>query len=296
MPPLTLSLRYNNPRWNIVFTSYDDYGITKWLANWQHDGSSILIVRDDTYTFLEYNYTDAITGVGAAAFHAVDSSGAHHVLEPTGPSDPNGGLNPQMESIDATGLQLASGFVSANGLLYVPVIDSQGIRHLAPLIKQDDTTGIQLPGPLLTVQNGFRETTQDPSGNVITPQVTLNGSMITVNGWVDAIGRFIPAPNQHLDLNTSPASYCETLNFPATNGGTPPLPFFYNSATLQSPVLTPFARFTAPKWSTILPRLTLPNLTRRLFYHHNVCDISSVTLPTGGVISYTWAKIGRAHV
>src|SRR5258708_2459026 len=106
MPPLTLSLRYDQPRWNIVVNPYEYWGTTRYIATWQHDGSSILIVRDDTYTFLEYNYTDAITGVGAAAFHAVDSSGAHHVLEPTGPSDPNGVLNPQMESIDATGLHL----------------------------------------------------------------------------------------------------------------------------------------------------------------------------------------------
>src|SRR5258707_2263578 len=190
MPPLTLSLRYNNPRWNIVFNPYDYWGTTRYIATWQHDGSSIVIVRDDTYSALEYDYTDAITGVGAAAFHAVDSSGAHHVLEPTGASDPNAGLNTQMESIDATGLQLATGFVSAPQILYVPVIDPRGIRHLAPLIKQDDTTGIQSPSPLSTIQNGFTEITQDPSGNAITPQVTSpDGVTPKVTGWVDSIGR-----------------------------------------------------------------------------------------------------------
>jgi hypothetical protein len=67
MPPLTLSLRYNNPRWNLVFTPFDDYGITKWHANWQHDGSSIRIARDDAYSVFEYDYTDPNHGLWSAS-------------------------------------------------------------------------------------------------------------------------------------------------------------------------------------------------------------------------------------
>src|SRR5258708_20073264 len=110
--------------------------------------------------------------------------------------------------------------------------------------------------------------------------------MLTVNGWVDAIGRFIPAPNHHPDLNTSPASYCETLNFPATNGGTAPLTFCYTSVTLQSPFSVPWAGFTAPKWSTWLSSITLPNGTSWLFNYNSVGELASITLPTGGAISY----------
>src|SRR5215470_16388509 len=63
LPPFTLSLRYNNPRWIVHYNSYVYLdGSIHYAAYWEHDGSSIFIVRDNAYITTSYNYTDPNTG------------------------------------------------------------------------------------------------------------------------------------------------------------------------------------------------------------------------------------------
>src|SRR6266404_3104033 len=101
----------------------------------------------------------------------------------------------------------AAGIVTGgNGQGYVPVIDAQGIKHLTAFISNSMNDPPLFP----LYENGFLDITQDPNGNVITPQVTYTGGSFNVTGWVDTIGRFIPAPRQPLNVYGSPASYCET--------------------------------------------------------------------------------------
>jgi YD repeat-containing protein len=294
MPPLSLSLRYNNPRWTVIHTNcYLYYGENVCHSYWQHDGSSITVVRDDAYAVLTYGYTDPNNGYATQAFDALDSSGAQHVLEPTGPLDPNNVWNVPRESIDATGLQLAAGPTagppSPDDLAHVPIIDPHGIRHFAPVIDPTIADPQSPVGFLIRQdENGFLETTQDPSGNVITPQITnTGGASYNMSGWIDTIGRSIPAP--HLNANLS---YCETLNFPAVNGGTAPLMFCYTyPSSFASPFTPVWAPAAFPPYASVwLTSITLPNGTGWVFTYNSFAELSSITLPTGGVISYTWAN------
>ncbi|HTC93269.1 MAG TPA: RHS repeat-associated core domain-containing protein [Terriglobales bacterium] len=280
LPPFTLYLRYNNPRWNIGFDTAINTNQTIYYAYWEHDSSSVEIVRDNTYTEATYNYTDPVSGlVTASATHAIDASGAHHVLETTG--DPN--TSSTMESIDGTGLAFAT---IAGGL-----IDASGISHSGVSYDPTDMSNYNR-----TMTNGFGETTKDPMGNVITPQISrtppLNFGSSNVTGWIDSVGRHIPAPHPPA---FSTASYCETVNFPGVNGGTTPIQFCYTLYILQSPFNVPWAGFSNPSNSTWLTSINFQNGTRWGFDYDIYGELQTITTPTGGTISYTWANTASCN-
>jgi RHS repeat-associated protein len=284
LPPFTLSLRYNNPRWTVIHTDcFLYYGNTYCHSYWQHNGAAILIVRDDAYVISILNYTDPVTGYATSATHAVDSSGAHHVMETTG--DPTNWSGPR-ESIDASGIKLESGvWIGPDGQSYGTLIDRHGITHTTAYVSEDLNSD-SLPN-LPTYANGFLDSTKDPNGNAITAQVTnTGGASFNVSGWIDTVGRLIPAPHQYANR-----SYCETLNFPVVNGGTAPITFCYSSPSLQSPFSVPWAPAAYPPYqANWLTSITLQNGTSWQFNYNSFGELSSVTLPTGGVISYTWAN------
>src|SRR6266704_1516336 len=134
MPPLSLSLRFNNPRWStkFVYLGMDDYGRDFWSARWGDDGMGLEIVRDDTYSLAAYVYNlyTIDPNPGSQALHVVDSMGAHHIVENTS-GDPTQGFGSTMESIDGTGLKVQNDSV---------VIDGNGIRHVANVIQTDHPT------------------------------------------------------------------------------------------------------------------------------------------------------------
>jgi len=295
VPPLSLSLRYNNPRWSVKFryAGKTSFGEDVWFALWGDDGSGLEIVRDNTYSLAAYVYNLYLIdpGPGTQALHVVDSMGAHHIVEDTSGNPSQGNT---MESIDGTGLKV----------LYASrVIDGNGVRHLGEFYQVDHPTPPDNAGNEdraaydIASDNGFAESTEDSNGNKITPQfgapspqrgnTTPDGPV--VSGWTDTMGRFIPAPR--IMISTP----CETLNFPGSNGGTAPITICYgsNGTAIRSSFglsnvfdgnydNAGFAGFPG------IASITLPNGTSWQFHYNNFGFISSISLPTGGTISYTW--------
>jgi len=289
VPPLSLSLRFNNPRWSVKFkyNGQTNDGNDMWFAYWGDDGAGTGIVRDNTYSLAEYAYNFLNIDPnepGAAVIHVVDSMGAHHVVEQTS-GDPNQSWgNSPMESIDGTGLKLDLTAGPA-------VIDGNGVRHIvAGIVGEVNRADHPVPPDLaidqervaydISTANGFAESTEDANGNKIT---ALPG-----RGWTDTMGRFIPAPQE--------VSSCETLNFPGTNGGTTPIKFCYgsNGTAIQSNfgLSSVFdGDYQGDNFFFVLPdiaSITLANGTSWQFHYNNFGFISSITLPTGGTISYNW--------
>src|SRR5579859_2944940 len=284
MPPLSLSVRYNNPRWAIKFQYKGQQqftGLDYWWAWWGDDGATTEIVRDDTYSVAAYVYNaySIDPGPGSEALHVVDSMGAHHFVANTS-GDLTHGFGNTMESMDGTGLK-----VEGNASYINPtIIDGNGIRHIMAGINQvDHPVRPDLGGDeeriayQISTANGFAESTEDTNGNKIT---TVPG------GWKDTMDRFIPAPNQF-------KTGCETLNFPGTNGGTAPITFCYGGTAIHSTfgltsVIDGNYHDENYPLLQVISSITLPNGTSWQFHYDNYGFLSSIDLPTGGTISYTW--------
>src|SRR5713101_5169669 len=303
VPPLSLSVRFNNPRWleKFVYHGQEDWGGQIWAAVWGDDGMGLEIVRDNTYSLAGYvyNHYGINPGGSSQSLHVVDSMGAHHIVESTPTTD----LTPYgpMESIDGTGLALQNGSI---------VIDGNGVRHK---VFETDTDHPTTPGNdgneerwsyAISTDNGFEESTEDTNGNKITPQFAPSPSQQIGNtgygglvlGWTDTMGRFIPAP---MEVGPS-ATPCETVNFPGTNGGVAPIRFCYiSSYTNGQPAFR--SSFGLPNVADgnyhdneLYPKfpaissITLPNGTSWQFQYNNYGFLTSITLPTGGTISYGW--------
>src|SRR6266849_1811706 len=58
LPPLSLSLRYNNPSWSVKFhyAGKSTFGEDVWFALWGSDGAGTEIVRHIAYSLAEYDY------------------------------------------------------------------------------------------------------------------------------------------------------------------------------------------------------------------------------------------------
>ena len=145
--------------------------------------------------------------------------------------------------------------------------------------------------------NNSTGTLEDTNGNLI----TQNSNSQEVTGWNDTIGRVIPAPwnttstsNLTGCTGSQPTTGAGLWTPPGPNGGTSQFKFCYASFSIS---------FTAPDCiddpahsncqgtsgsATYLQNLVLPNGTAWTFEYDVFGELSSVTLPTGGTISYSW--------
>jgi len=148
--------------------------------------------------------------------------------------------------------------------------------------------------------NNVTGTLEDTNGNLVTANTNSGGQ---VTGWNDTMGRVIPAPwpaGTTPTSNFTPCSGSQTTTSaslwtpPGPNGGTSKYEFCYASFPIS---------FTAPDChddpaqsyctptsgsATYLQSIVLPNGTTWTFEYDDFGELSLITLPTGGTISYTW--------
>ena len=135
------------------------------------------------------------------------------------------------------------------------------------------------------------------SGYVPTLTEDTNGNQITCSastGWTDTMSRVIPMA---VSANPSDAPACPTgptpvssaflWNPPAVdgvNGGTYPIKFCLGTVAESAPI---YGGYTAYPLQTVI----LPNLTMWSFQYTSDGngDLSQITFPTGGTLSYTWS-------
>ena len=140
-------------------------------------------------------------------------------------------------------------------------------------------------------------TTTNGPGNVI----DSNGNEITYgsSGWTDTLGRIIPgyptsgtmitAPGVSSSTTNCPSGTVSALqwNVPAPNGTSAPYKFCYANFSYQTAFNYPDVN-EASGTTLMISAIVLPNLTKWIFNYDSYLSIASVTLPTGGTISYTW--------
>jgi RHS repeat-associated protein len=168
-----------------------------------------------------------------------------------------------------------------------------------------DATGIWYNG------NNTTPTFLDKEGNSYSaPTITngpgniidSNGNEITYSssGWLDTIGRTIPgypttgtmtnAPGVSGSTTNCPSGTVSALqwNAPAYGGTTAPYIFCYSNFSYQT-AFNYSGVSDVSGTSLMISAIVLPNLTKYKFNYDAYLSISSITLPTGGTISYTWA-------
>jgi RHS repeat-associated protein len=183
------------------------------------------------------------------------------------------------ESDDTSGLQM-SGFDLQAGNDPPLLIDANGTLY-------NQTNGISLfPYPVGQVNtlNYIPNLVEDTNGNEISYSQTT--------GWTDTMGRQIRLP---VSANTSvcpqsplvPVS-AYTWNLPGVNGGTGnyPLTFCYVNVAVTQHWDNQIQHISLVELQTVL----LPNSTSWTFQYttDGNGDLSQITFPTGGTLSYTW--------
>ena len=163
-------------------------------------------------------------------------------------------------------------------------VDSSGAHHALGWTSSGNTESIDGTGIFRNYSTGVitdRNGIQYGNGGIIAEDQNGNEITVTSGGWVDTLGRTIPIPPTY---ESSAGSY--TYNFPAENGGTVPITFRYESFTAVSDFQVPnVAEGTASL--VLLYEVDLPNGTKWQFSYNTWGDLASVTLPTGGTVSYT---------
>ncbi len=164
---------------------------------------------------------------------------------------PDGGTHELSgNTLDGSGFgPAATGFADSAGTLYYPGAYLSGIKKII-----EDTNGNKM--------------TQDMSGN-----------------WTDSLGRYIPA------FTTTNTSGCPTgtasataANLPTVNGGTINLKACFKNFSVS----IAFPNGSGAGNPLLMTAVLLPDGTKWSFNYDSTGSLSTITLPTGGTISYTY--------
>ena len=118
----------------------------------------------------------------------------------------------------------------------------------------------------------------DPTGNSITLAQSGNYALI------DSVGRRVPLG----PAVTGPGSY--PVTYPGINGGTYSVTYVYANYNISTTFGDPYTNeYTGS--ATLLQSINLPNGAKWTFSYNNFGDVSTVSTPTGGSVSYTWTKV-----
>jgi YD repeat-containing protein len=175
------------------------------------------------------------------------------------------------ESTDASGYHLENGVVT----------NPDGVR-ITPGCSATDNTNFFLSTWGAQVAPCSSPLRQDPNGN----QIKYSSSA----GWTDTANRTIPLPvsttNYTGCTGSRPVTSGLLWNIPSLNGGNYTLKFCY--VTVPTTIGTGQGSFTDNM--SQLQSVVLPNETTWTFQYttDGNGDLSQITFPTGGTLSYAW--------
>jgi hypothetical protein len=228
--------------------------------------ATALTVMPDFYPTMDLHYVNSIL----AGMEIHESDGAVHLTD--------GSI-----SMDATGFSYSynpSSGAYGTGTL----IDRHGTRYYYPYLSGGCCTP-KYPGNINKIE--------DSNGNVLTPNFDPNNSQ-AITSWTDTINRTIPTGG----TSTSNYSGCtgsqttiaaDLWTLPGPDGGTSQFKICYAQFPVEYTPPTCTANCTGLSGQgTQIQSIVLPNNTAWTFAFDTTGSLSTITLPTGGTISYTW--------
>jgi RHS repeat-associated protein len=195
---------------------------------------------------------------------------------------------------------------------YSTILTPDGGSHEIVGTETIDATGMSMNGTTAIDRNGIQynllaSTAYNGTGTVTDP----NGNEITIgtSGWTDTLGRLIPGtipsggtygpsnsghimPGVPGSTTNCPSGSVAamTWNLPGFNGTTPVMTFCFANYAVQT-AFNFDSVVEASGTETLLNAIILPNLTMWQFNYDSYLDLTSIILPTGGSISYTWTTV-----
>ena len=253
------------------FIAYDNQSFTNTQVCTTYCSTFWSIRGDGVHIMSDLPYTNYLTDTNNNKhYYAITPDGSTHRMESTSDG---------LLAVNATGFHF-------NATSQV-MIDRDGIRY-------SGNTNSEWPfGPPGQVE--------DPNGNLITTNYAGGDVALSIT---DSVGRSIPIPPEPFDLQgsdqTTDFSSCTgplttTTAYlwspPGPDGGTSvfkacfaSVPVYYNPGGCTLTVHCYPVNFS----TSMLQSIVLPNLTAWTFQYDTLGDLSEITLPTGGTISYTW--------
>jgi RHS repeat-associated protein len=176
-------------------------------------------------------------------------------------------------------------------------LDATGMRFDASSYVLTDANGVRYTE---NTNPGYISLVEDPNGN----KMSYNDPNTT---WTDTFGRSIPDPfalsyQQPPPQNANcpavsgqpAATEAQIWTVPAEGGGSEQFAFCYTGIPYDFNITYDDENYEAKSNAFVLQSIVLPNGTAWQFaYDSTYANLQSITLPTGGTISYTWNGLAQ---
>jgi RHS repeat-associated protein len=318
-------LTFNSKTWQVICASMPGDGVA---CGWFHGGTSITLQQPTDLQIqrtIEVFFSGTSTSFTAQGYSLTGADGATHQLMPTVTTN---GIYMELESLDTSGYHVAMSGSDGSGVPNTATISDRHGNQYIVVFNPPNTCG-QPPsnptpagtrvGPL----GGYAEPMMDdtPRGNQFCPQWAAVQQVTDSNGNffsapnpsqpTDTLGRVLPlssittASDNGGCATTYPVAGAYLLSYSAPDGTTRQIKMCYTQLTMQTafnqpgiqeypggPALPPGSNvFQADNQLPTLTTVILADGTKWAFAYDNFGEISSVSLPTGGSIAYTWTTV-----
>ena len=302
---LDFFLRDNNRNW-VVNQRYSGSTLNE---NWIWKGTGVTVGWSGDWTYTAGNYTYVDTNPSPIPDVVTDPTGAPHLF-----AFVQQGSSYLEQSSDGTGLRL-----------YAPY---SAPTYSTPGWSTVDRNGVTYAAPGNTFLTNFVQSVTDPNGNHILRSITADQyNNLIDNGWSDSVGRYIPGgkissyrpavtftggspvprvtswipgtPISGIGSCPSGTGYAQVWSPPMPQGTSGQYVFCltqiqiatqFNLGYYQSSLASSYRYVTESSGAgpVLLTGIVLPNGQQWAFTYDAYGDISQITLPTGGTISYQW--------
>lgn len=231
---------------------------------------------DNGAVFETWNNGYGNQGDPTAQYTVSEADGASHLLGATGTN--------QLESVDGSAFKV---LVGGSNVPFMSITDADGTIY----DSENQSCYYGYPG-----LSGPGDEEFDPCE---LSRTDTNGNQITYSpaaGWTDSVGRTIPLPTATSDFTgcsgSEPTASAAIWDLPGVNGVSYQLKFCYfsdNSGTQLQSVVLPDGTAWTFQYETELIGYDSSTGSDQAFPVY-MDNLTQVTFPTGGSLSYTWAN------
>jgi RHS repeat-associated protein len=326
---LQLALTFNAKTWQVICVN-NASNLPE--CGWFHGGTGITLQRPTDLGIqrtIQNFFNGSEIVYLAQGYSLTGADGASHQLLPI---TTTAGVYMELESIDTSGYHVMMSGADANGVPNIATItDRSGNRYVATFDVTGACGALPYNAPLPwaggtpMMNSGFAPMIDDaPSGSQFCPQLAGTPAITDSNGNViqtydpannlypgsDTLGRAIPLETITLtsdysgcvSANPITGAYLASYNAPDGTsrqikmcyGPVPMQTAFNQSGVVEYPGGPSLAQVQLQPGNQIptLSTVILADGTKWTFAYDNYGEINSVSLPTGGSITYTWTTIG----
>ncbi len=329
---LNYVLTFNSKTWQVICVPTTDSS-TGEVCGWFNGGTgtSLQFAADLAVqrTADKFGSATGQTTYSASGYSITTADGAMHQLYATSPANV---VPLEFESVDLSGLHMVVSGSDENGVPNTATVtDRQGNQYVVTFPSFQNCSGTVSSNRLPSARIGGGSISpiidDAPMGDEYCPQLVSahlftdsNGNWMgqldvaSLNPAVDTLGRSFPFTTGTLTTDYGdcasavPVSAAWIMNYNAPDGTSQHIKQCFTKPLLQTAfnLTLPDGTFVEeaqnvnfgagqniPTGGNAISTLILADGTKWVFTYDNYGDITSITLPTGGSISYTWTNLDQ---